>query len=1133
MTPPGHDDERGPASDATATGVHGQADIPVGSVIGERYRIESILGIGGMGVVYRATDLALGVPVALKLLRPELAHRADAFERFRQELLLARQVSSPRVVRIHDLARHDQRWLISMDLIDGQSLDQRLDQAGALPIDDAVRIARQIAEGLAAAHAREVVHRDLKPANILLDAQGDAYISDFGVARSLATSGNTRTGMVVGTPDYLAPEQARGEHADARSDLYALGLILHEMLAGQPPFAGGTVAEVLAQRMLRAPEPVTARRGDTPRWLARLVDRLLRPQPAHRMQTAREVITAIDTREVPRRWADMFARHRGAWMASAIVLLLAAGGAAWWHWRAHLPLLVASPPLDRLLVLPIEPGGAPGARVAALSAQLRDALAQVPGYAVVDGDRTVQAVRQLDPDGNARLDPGALQRVAAAQRVLQLALRNSQGHWQLLATLDAEGQPPRALPGPQASDAVGAVQAWLSQPVVLDALGLQGRTLALASPRPLSALDSYGAALIARREGRLADALAGFKAATSAAPAYATAWLAQADTALMIGEQDAASDAIEQGQRVAATSPLPLRERFAALRAGIEGDAPAAVDQWRALVAATPDDTEAALNLARARGAGGDFATAVKELLALSQRDGNDPRIWFELGKFSILSGDAQRAVDDYLVRALVQYKRSRDLFGEGETVNALGIGYGRLGQSDDAAEQYAKAVQLRHAVGNVRGEATSLRNLGNALSLTGKYDDAQADLLQARALYTRLGDRDGLAAVENDLGLLAEERGNYPQALQAFQRALQSWQDVGDAFGSAQALNDIGFAQYQLGAYNDAQVYLQQAAAAYEKLGDETGRVRSDQDLGLLAIARGRWEEARRRLQQSLAAAERQQMPEEAAVSRRHLAELELRQGHLQAAIDQAGKAEASFRSRDDARGASDAGLLHVEALVAAHALPEARTALAALATPLADAPSEQRATAHLLDAEIALDAGDRLRAVQALHDARQAATGSGIRQLLLRIELLQARVDGTLAPALGEAIASLGHIGLRLQWLQLAMQLALSSQDAARAAELYNEAAALLRNGDALQAPALHALGARARAGLGDAAGARAATLRAQEAAARLRSSLPPALRSRFDAANALPATTAPGAAATAASRTATTVRAQAPTR
>lgn len=1093
-----------PGSDATTTGIHAHADFPPGTVLAGRFRIESILGIGGMGVVYRATDQALGVPVALKLLRPELAHREDAFERFRQELLLARQVSSPRVVRIHDLAQHQGRWLISMDLIEGESLDHHIDRDAPLPVEDALRLTRQIAEGLVAAHARGVVHRDLKPANILLDAEGNAYISDFGVARSLATSGQTRTGTVIGTPDYLSPEQARGETADARSDLYALGLMLYEMLACKLPFAGGTMAEVLAQRMLQTPPPVTRERADAPAWVARLVDRLLRSQPAHRFQSADEVIAAIDRREVPRRFYDDTVRpHLKAWLGLAAIALLAVAALGWWQLRERAPAVVASPPLDRLLVLPIAHGGGVDARIVGLSAHLRDALSAVPGYAVVDRERTRQALRQLDPDGNASIDINALRRVAAARRVLQPSMVDEHGRWRLQAKLFAAGQAPRTLAGPLAEDPAAALQAWADRTDTTQALGLQPNAIDLALPQPASALDGYGAGLQARQRGQLAEALHQFTTATTLAPKYAAAWLAQAETALMIGEQDQAADAIEQGQRAATAAPQSLRRRLAAQRALIEGDASAAVAQWRALLAATPDDTDAELNLARAQGAGGDFTAAVTGLQRLAQRDDNDPRAWFELGKFSILSGDSQRAVDDYLVRALVQFKRSRDLYGQAETVNALGIGYGRLGQSADAAEQYRKAVELRHALGNRRGEATSLRNLSNALSLTGKFDEAATYLEQARALHAELGDREGLAAVENEFGLLAEERGDYPQALQAFRRALKAWQGVDDPLGVAQAQNDIGFAQYQLGNYNDAQVYLQQAAGDYAKLGGQTGQIRAEQDLGLLAIARGRWSEARRRLQQSLASAERQQMPEEAAVSRRHLAELELQQGHLQAAIEQAGKAEASFRQREYPRGISDAGLLQVDALLAAHADAAARDALDALAPALAESSSEQHAIALVLRAELAARRGDKSAATLALRQARQLTATSGIRQLQLRIALAGARLASTSAGSLDDATSALGHVEMRLQWLDLAMRQALAAHDLVHAAAVYNEAANLLRAGDSLHASALHALGAAARAASGDAAGARAAQARADEALATLRAAMPEQLRAGFDAA------------------------------
>ncbi|MCA1714217.1 MAG: tetratricopeptide repeat protein, partial [Gammaproteobacteria bacterium] len=498
--------------------------------------------------------------------------------------------------------------------------------------------------------------------------------------------------------------------------------------------------------------------------------------------------------------------------------------------------------------------------------------------------------------------------------------------------------------------------------------------------------------------------------------------------------------------------------------------APAAIAQWRALLQAHPDDTFAELNLARAQGAGGDYAAAIAGLQKLVARDANDPRAWFELGKFSILQGDARRAVDEYLVRALVLNKRSRNTWGEAETVNALGIGYGRLGQTNDAEEQFRKAVELRRRVGNRNGLATSLRNLANVLGLRGEFTQAAAALEQARALHVELGDRGGLAAVENELGLLAEERGDYPGALVAFRRALAAWQQVGDRHRTAQALNDIGFAHYQLGAYDDAQAYLVQSADLYRELADHTGRIRTQQNLGLLAIARGRWDPAREQLQQSLAAAEQQQMLEEAAVSRRNLAELELWQGHLEAALVQAGKAAALFREREDQRGIVDVGLLRAQAQLAAHADAAARKTLDGLEPVLAQASAEQRGIAALLRSELAARAGDDRARQLALQQARQLAQQSGVRLLQLQVAL-QALPDGRADPTLDAATASLGHVALRLDWIESAMRQALDTHDAAEALRLYREALPLLRRGDYLHAHRLHALGARAATTTGDA--------------------------------------------------------------
>jgi eukaryotic-like serine/threonine-protein kinase len=1136
----------------TATGLYAQYQHTPGAVLAGRFRIEAMLGVGGMGVVYRATDLALDIPVALKLLRPELATRADAFERFRQELLMARQVSSPRVVRIHDLAQHDGQWLISMDYIDGEGLDRRLDRDGAMAPADAERIARQLAEGLAAAHARGVIHRDLKPANILIDHEGNAYISDFGVARSLVSNGLTQSGAVVGTPDYLSPEQARGDVVDARSDLYALGLILYEMLTGTMPFQGGTISEILAQRMLRSPPPVTQAKPQTPAWLARLVDRLLRVQPAHRLQSADAVIRAIDTRTVPR---DFKPTRKQALAAVLIIATLAGSFAAWRAAHPPTPAGVATvASLHRLLVLPVDaPTNAVSEpRGLALASLLRSAIVDVPGVAIVDGERTHQALRQLDPTGTVAVDPKALQRIVGADRVLQVSLQPAAKGWVAKAVLIGSSGDEQHVEG-GASDPVAAFAALAIRPDFAKVLGAKAPALAFAlpgcafaasevgaspptpakagggregvksdpgkrsgaTPSPLptppvhaegreqkpcveTVLDAYGVALLAKQNSAPADALPLLRKATTAAPDFTLAWLVQADMAQAVGEMDAAYEAIEHGQRSAQKASTALQRRFRAERALLDGDPPAAAAEWRAELAATPDNTLAELGYARALGAGGDFKGAIAALQKLVARDPNDPRAWFELGKFSILAGQAQRAVDEYLVRALVLYKRSGNRYGEAETANALGIGYARLGQSIDAEKQYREAVELRRAVGNRRGLATSLRNLGNILSQRGKFDEAASMLKQAGELHAALGDRAGLAAVDNELGVLAEERGDYPTALAVFRHALQTWQQIGDKPGTAQALNDIGFAHYQLGAYDDAQAYLVQSANAYNELGDETGKIRTQQNLGLLAIARGQWNEARRQLDASLKAAEQQQMLEEAAVSRRNLAELELQQGHLDAAIEQAGKAEAQFRAREDWRGLADAGLLRVQALLFAHADAQARKALGELADAVTQASTEQRGIAALLQAELAARSSDRNARDRALADARRFATASGVKQL----QLLVALHDTAATARLDRETSSLGNVPLRLQWSEAEMRrLIATAPGHAQAARLYRDTLPLLRRGDQLRAFQLHALGAKALSAT-DAAAAASARGNACRALETLRTRQPAALRASFDA-------------------------------
>jgi len=227
-----------------------------GVVFAGRYEIIEELGAGGMGRVYRAHDTKLNEEVALKLIRPEIGIEKRTIARFRNEIKLARKITHKNVCRMYDFHEEGKTLYLTMEYVRGEDLKSLIHRTKALTVGAALAISRQVAEGLGEAHKLGVVHRDLKPGNIMIDKDGDAKIMDFGIARSLMAEGVTGEGVIVGTPEYMSPEQVEGKAADARSDIYALGIILFEMVTGHAPFEGETPLAVAHKHKYEpAPDP--------------------------------------------------------------------------------------------------------------------------------------------------------------------------------------------------------------------------------------------------------------------------------------------------------------------------------------------------------------------------------------------------------------------------------------------------------------------------------------------------------------------------------------------------------------------------------------------------------------------------------------------------------------------------------------------------------------------------------------------------------------------------------------------------------------------------------------------------------------------------------------------------------------
>jgi eukaryotic-like serine/threonine-protein kinase len=263
-------------------------------VLSGRYRLESKLGSGGMSTVYLAVDEVLDRQVAIKLLHREISEEADQLERFRREARAAARLSHPNLVGVIDAGEDDGRPYIVFEYIPGRTLKRRLQEEGRLPVDEAVAYAIEIGRGLTAAHARKLVHRDVKPQNVLIDPDGRAKVTDFGIARSLESKGLTATGRVLGTTDYVSPEQAMGEDVDERSDVYSLGVVLYEMLTGDVPFSAETQVGV-AMKHVNEPMPdVQARRPEVSAAVASVVDRATTKDPRDRYGTVAEMVRDLE-----------------------------------------------------------------------------------------------------------------------------------------------------------------------------------------------------------------------------------------------------------------------------------------------------------------------------------------------------------------------------------------------------------------------------------------------------------------------------------------------------------------------------------------------------------------------------------------------------------------------------------------------------------------------------------------------------------------------------------------------------------------------------------------------------------------------------------------------------------------------
>jgi len=906
------------------------ADGPIfapGEIVSGRYRIDRFLGRGAAGEVYAAFDRELGATVALKALLIGGRRDGTTLERFKREILLARRVSHPNVCRIFDLGTHLPAGgrapvpYLTMELLEGETLQARIEEGGPLDERAAAPLVRQIADALAAAHAAGIVHRDLKSSNILLigdPATGSrAVVTDFGLAREVEVESSTltATGGIVGTPAYMAPEQVEGRLADARSDVYAFGVVLYEVLTGHLPFEGGSPLSVAARRLRKPPTPIDSFRPELSERTRGVVRRCLERDPAARFQSALEVAAAYEG-EIPVR-----ARSRWRWLAGAAGIALLGALALRWlpgpREETTSATATRASPRPAVAVLGLRDAtGRPetawlgGALAEMLTTELAGGgrLRAVPGETVtrVRADLAVEPADALAPDTLDRLGRAlgaelvllggytALGEEGARRIRLDLRLQRTDGGEDLPVSVEGSERELFDL----AQRAGEALRRALGLPRAAQA-GSPDELRALL-PSSAGALRSYAEGLALLREGNALAARERFEAALVEDRDTALAWDGLARSWQLLGYEQRALEAAREASARAEGLPRGEALRIEARLRSAERAWPQAIEVYTALWRFYPDDPERGLELVDALISGGrpeQAATVLRELRALPAPAGEDPRI--ELAAARLSDG-----VSDY--RA--QLAAARAAAARAETAGARtllararyeeGLAQRRLGDLEASREALETSRDLAAAAGDRGGVGLALQALAHLERARGRLAEASSLFAEARAIFAAIGNRGREARVELAQGLVTSEQGDLDGALRLYRDALGSLREVADRRGIAAALSNIGTMLYERGDLAGALARHEEAIAEFRALGDEARIVVSLHNIAQIRLDRGDLAGARTALDEELAIARRLENPTSQGYALKAAGELAFEQGSFEVARARLEEARELFRS-------------------------------------------------------------------------------------------------------------------------------------------------------------------------------------------------------------------------------------------
>lgn len=840
-----------------------------GRVLGNRYEILQLLGEGGMGAVYKALDREVERVVALKVIRPELARNADVLRRFKQELILARQVTHRNVIRIFDLGEADGVKFITMEFIEGVDLKTRLKNEGKFEPAKAAEIIKQVCQALEAAHMEGVIHRDLKPQNVMIDSHGKVSVMDFGIARGAEASGGmTQTGALVGTPEYMSPEQAKGEKLDARSDLFSLGIIFYELLTGDSPYKAETAMASLYKRTREPARPPIELNPAIPRAMSDVVVRCLAMDKEKRYASATEILrdlsgggaTRPGTLATMGAWPSLrqiaLEKKRVAWVVVlSVVVLVAIGYGVKYAFRRTAQPGNTGPSVS-LAILPF--GNSTGdAKLDWLGPSMADMLSTDVGQSAqlrtVSPDRVQQIMRDLQLSADSFSDVATVRRVADMSNADTVVW----GHYakfgdqiRVDATLldikhdrnvsfKVEGAADKDVFVDQLAQAIRNNLALRKS--VVDELKAQAFKPTSTSAEAIR-FYSQGNALA--RAGKNLEALSQFQQATQADQQFALAYAKLAETYANLGQDAEAEQASRKAVELSESLPTPEKYLIAASHARIMRDYPKAIAAYENLAKAAPGNVDFQYVLGTLYEDTGDYQKAREHYAAVLKADPQSVEVLWKMGGVEIMSDNPQGSLD-YLNRGLTLSIQLGNDEKRAVILQAMGIAYRLMNKPEEALRNYQQALAIERQINFKRGVAASLHEMALVYSLLGKQDAALASFNEAIQIRKEIGAKKEAGDTLIDLGNFYENRGQHDLALKMFMESLQVQRDAGDRSYEALCLNNIGTVYLTIGQYDNALTYFQQALQLREKLNVAGETVETVYNLGQTNSRLGQYDQA------------------------------------------------------------------------------------------------------------------------------------------------------------------------------------------------------------------------------------------------------------------------------------------------